>query len=153
MIELGVGFDIDLSARERYLSLNGSLLGYTKNFIDDNFNRIVDFEEIHDFINMPLKNYSSGMVARIAFAITTIATTDILIVDEALSDGDCLFQEKCELRTKELVEKHGTILLFVSHRISQVKRICEKCLWLDIGEMRMVESAEEVCEAYKKIET
>lgn len=151
LIELGAGFDLELTAREN-IYLNGSLLGYSKKFIDESFDSIVDFAEVNDFIDMPMKNYSSGMVARIAFAIATAATPDILIVDEALSVGDFLFQNKCELRIKELVEKRGTTLLFVSHSIVQVERICEKCLWLDKGKMRMVGDAKEVCAAYRKIE-
>ncbi|MCF0103995.1 MAG: ABC transporter ATP-binding protein, partial [Eggerthellaceae bacterium] len=103
LIELGAGFDLELTAREN-VYLNGSLLGYNKKFIDENFDAIVDFAEVRDFIDMPLKNYSSGMVARIAFAIATATTPDILLVDEALSVGDFLFQEKCEKRIKELVE-------------------------------------------------
>lgn len=151
LIELGAGFDIDLTAREN-IYLNGSLLGYSKKFIDESFESIVDFAEVHDFIDMPLKNYSSGMVARIAFAIATVTTPDILIVDEALAVGDFLFQEKCELRIKELVEQHETTLLFVSHSILQVERICKKCVWLDKGKIRMTGDTEEVCEAYKKIQ-
>ena len=151
LIELGAGFDMELTAREN-IYLNGSLLGYSKKFVDDNFDSIVDFAEVRDFIDMPLKNYSSGMVARIAFAIATATVPDILVVDEALSVGDFLFQQKCEKRIDELVEGHGTTLLFVSHSIDQVERVCKKALWIERGHMRMNGSVEEVCEAYRHFE-
>lgn len=148
LIELGAGFDHELTAREN-VYLNGALLGYSKKFIDEQFDSIVDFAEVGDFIDMPLKNYSSGMVARIAFAIATATTPDILVVDEALSVGDFRFQEKCEARINDLVENRGTTLLFVSHDINQVERVCKKAVWIEKGHMRMDGPVEEVCEAYK----
>ena len=148
LIELGAGFDHELTAREN-VYLNGALLGYSKKFIDEQFDSIVDFAEVGDFIDVPLKNYSSGMVARIAFAIATATTPDILVVDEALSVGDFRFQEKCEARINDLVESHGTTLLFVSHDINQVERVCKKAVWIEKGHMRMDGPVEEVCEAYK----
>ena len=148
LIELGAGFDHELTAREN-VYLNGALLGYSKKFIDEQFDAIVDFAEVGDFIDMPLKNYSSGMVARIAFAIATATTPDILVVDEALSVGDFRFQEKCEARINDLVENHGTTLLFVSHDITQVERVCKKAVWIEKGHMRMDGPVEEVCEAYR----
>ena len=148
LIELGAGFDHELTAREN-VYLNGALLGYSKKFIDEQFDSIVDFAEVGDFIDMPLKNYSSGMVARIAFAIATATTPDILVVDEALSVGDFRFREKCEARINDLVESHGTTLLFVSHDINQVERVCKKAVWIEKGHMRMDGPVEEVCEAYK----
>lgn len=151
LIELGAGFDQELTAREN-VYLNGSLLGYTKEFIDENFQSIIDFAEINDFVDMPLKNYSSGMVARIAFAIATATVPDILIVDEALSVGDFLFQEKCERRITQLVQEHGTTLLFVSHSISQVEELCQKALWIEKGHMRMCGDVKEVCEAYRALD-
>lgn len=150
LIELGAGFDYELTARENTY-LNGSLLGYSKQFIDDNFDAIIDFAEIRDFVDMPLKNYSSGMVARIAFAIATITVPDILIVDEALSVGDFRFQEKCTQRINDLVHNHGTTLLFVSHSIDQVENLCEKALWIEKGNMRMNGDVREVCEAYRSM--
>lgn len=150
LIELGAGFDHELTAREN-VYLNGALLGYSKHFIDEQFDSIVDFAEVGDFIDMPLKNYSSGMVARIAFAIATATTPDILVVDEALSVGDFKFQEKCEARISDLVENHGTTLLFVSHSIEQVERVCKKAVWIEKGHMRMQGSVEEVCEAYRAL--
>lgn len=148
LIELGAGFDHELTACEN-VYLNGALLGYSKKFIDEQFDSIVDFAEVGDFIDMPLKNYSSGMVARIAFAIATATTPDILVVDEALSVGDFRFQEKCEARINDLVKNHGTTLLFVSHDINQVERVCKKAVWIEKGHMRMDGPVEEVCEAYK----
>lgn len=150
LIELGAGFDAELTAREN-VYLNGALLGYSKSFIDENFDSIISFAEIENFIDMPLKNYSSGMVARIAFAIATATVPDILIVDEALSVGDFLFQKKCEDRINELVKEHGTTLLFVSHSIDQVESLCRQAVWIEKGHMRMQGSAEEVCAAYRQL--
>ena len=151
LIELGAGFDWELTARENTY-LNGALLGYSREFIDENFDSIIDFAEVKDFVDMPLKNYSSGMVARIAFAIATATVPDILIVDEALSVGDFLFQEKCERRINDLVQNHGTTLLFVSHSIGQVESLCKKALWIEKGHMRMNGDVKEVCEAYRALE-
>lgn len=151
LIELGAGFDPELTAREN-VYLNGALLGYSKEFIDENFQSIIDFAEINDFVDMPLKNYSSGMVARIAFAIATATVPDILIVDEALSVGDFLFQQKCEKRITELVENHGTTLLFVSHSINQVESLCRQALWIEKGHMRMMGDVMDVCAAYRALE-
>lgn len=148
IIELGAGFDPELTAREN-VYLNGALLGYSKKFIDESYDRIIDFAEIREFQDMPIKNYSSGMVARIAFAIATVTTPDILVVDEALSVGDFRFQEKCENRIKELVS-NGTTLLFVSHSIEQVERVCERALWVEKGVARMQGDVLEVCEAYRQ---
>ena len=148
LIELGAGFDPELTAREN-VYLNGALLGYSRKFIDRKFDDIIDFAEIEGFVDMPLKNYSSGMIARIAFAIATATTPDILIVDEALSVGDFMFQRKCEDRIRELVHGNGTTLLFVSHSIAQVESLCEKALWIERGKMRMAGTAADVCSAYK----
>ncbi len=150
LIELGAGFDYDLTARENTY-LNGSLLGFSKEFIDASFDSIIEFAEIQDFVDMPLKNYSSGMVARIAFAIATATVPDILIVDEALSVGDFRFQEKCMNRIRDLVENHQTTLLFVSHSIDQVESLCKKALWIEKGHMRMQGDVNEVCEAYRNM--
>lgn len=151
LIELGAGFDFELTAREN-VYLNGALLGYSKEFIDENFDNIISFAEIENFVDMPLKNYSSGMVARIAFAVATATVPDILIVDEALSVGDFLFQQKCERRITELVEKHGTTLLFVSHSIDQVESLCRQALWIEKGHMRMQGDVHEVCKAYRSLD-
>lgn len=148
LIELGAGFDPDLTGREN-IYLNSALLGYSKAYVDEHFDDIVDFAEIPQFIDMPLKNYSSGMVARIAFSIATTIVPDILIVDEALSVGDFLFQEKCEKRIHSLIEDHGVTVLFVSHSIDQVERVCERAIWIEKGVMRMEGSVQDVCEAYR----
>lgn len=151
LIELGAGFDIELTARENVF-LNGSLLGYSEEFIKEKMDSIIEFAEIEKFADMPLKNYSSGMIARIAFSIATAAVPDVLIVDEALSVGDFRFQKKCQDRIKDLVNNHGTTLLFVSHSIGQVKQLCEKALWIEKGKMRMCGSVDSVCTAYESME-
>ena len=151
LIELGAGFDMELTAREN-IYLNGALLGYSKEFIDERFDSIVDFAEVWDFLDTPMKNYSSGMVARVAFSVATATVPDILVVDEALSVGDFLFQEKCEKRINELVENHGTTLLFVSHSIEQVERVCEKAVWIEKGHMRMIGDVQDVCNAYRQLQ-
>lgn len=150
LIELGAGFDMELTAREN-IYLNGALLGYSKKFIDERFDDIVDFAEVRDFLDMPMKNYSSGMVARVAFSVATATTPDILIVDEALSVGDFLFQQKCEKRIGGLVDKHGTTLLFVSHSIDQVERVCNKAVWIEKGHLRAIGDVREVCAAYRNL--
>ncbi len=150
LIELGAGFDMELTAREN-IYLNGALLGYSKEFIKERFDDIVDFAEVREFLDMPMKNYSSGMVARVAFSIATATIPDILVVDEALSVGDFRFQEKCEQRIKKLVDEHGTTLLFVSHSIEQVERVCKKAVWIEKGHMRMIGDVQEVCEAYRNM--
>lgn len=147
LIELGAGFDLDLTAREN-IYLNGALLGYSKTFIDDHFDEIVAFAEVERFLDMPMKNYSSGMVARIAFAIATVIIPDILLVDEVLSVGDFMFQRKCEDRISELIEKHGVTVLIVSHSNAQIARLCNKAIWIEKGHTRMLGDAAEVCRVY-----
>jgi len=150
LIELGAGFDMELTAREN-IFLNGALLGYSKKFMQERFDEIVDFAEVRDFLDMPMKNYSSGMVARVAFSVATAIIPDILVVDEALSVGDFVFQEKCEKRIRELVEDYNTTLLFVSHSIAQVERVCKKAVWIEKGHMRMQGDVQDVCEAYRQM--
>ncbi|RDB58972.1 ABC transporter [Gordonibacter sp. 28C] len=147
LIELGAGFDTELSAREN-IYLNGSLLGYSKAFVTEHFDEIVKFAEIEKFLDMPLKNYSSGMVARIAFAIATVIVPEILVVDEVLSVGDFMFQKKCEDRISELIEKHGVTVLIVSHSNTQVERLCNKAIWIEKGHTRMMGQASKVCRIY-----
>lgn len=147
LIELGAGFDMDLSAREN-IYLNGALLGYSKEFIDENFDAIVEFAEVEKFLDMPLKNYSSGMVARIAFAIATVIVPEILVVDEVLSVGDFMFQKKCEDRITELIEQHGVTVLIVSHSNDQVARLCNKAIWIEKGHERLQGDADMVCRVY-----
>ena len=146
LIELGAGFDGNLTAREN-IFLNGAVLGYSEKFLKEKFDEIVDFAELRDFLDVPIKNFSSGMAARLGFAIATTVKPDILICDEVLAVGDFKFQEKCEQRMDELLSG-GTTLLFVSHSIEQVKRMCQKAIWIDHGEMKMIGNAEEVCNAY-----
>lgn len=148
LIELGAGFDIELTAREN-IYLNGALLGYTKTFIDEHIDDIIDFAELHDFMDMPLKNYSSGMVARIAFAIATMTEPDILIVDETLSVGDVFFQEKCMNRIRSFIDTGKVTVLFVSHDINQVENLCQTAVWIEKGVKRMEGPVAEVCEAYR----
>ena len=146
LIELGAGFDGNMTARENVF-LNGAVLGYSEKFIKEKFDEIIDFAELRDFLDVPIKNFSSGMAARLGFAIATTVKPDILICDEVLAVGDFKFQEKCEQRMNELLSG-GTTLLFVSHSIDQVKRMCKNAIWIDHGEMKMIGSAEEVCNAY-----
>ena len=148
LIELGAGFDMDLTAREN-IYLNGTVLGFTPRYIDSKFDEIVEFSELRDFLDVPLKNYSSGMVARIAFAIATITKPDILIADEILSVGDFLFQQKCEARMQNLMSG-GTTVLLVSHSIEQIERMCNKVAWIEKGRVKMDGPAAEVCAAYKQ---
>ena len=149
LIELGAGFDAELTAREN-IYLNGSLLGYSREFVDEHLQEIIDFAELQDFMDMPLKNYSSGMVARIAFAIATVTEPDVLIVDETLSVGDVFFQEKCEARIKSFIDSGNVTVLFVSHSMKQVERICERAIWIEKGVQRMDGPVEEVVEAYER---
>lgn len=150
LIELGAGFDLELTAREN-IYLNGALLGYSKKFIEQHFSEIVEFAEVESFLDMPMKNYSSGMVARIAFAIATVIVPDILIVDEVLSVGDFMFQQKCEQRIRSLIKDHGVTVLIVSHNNDQIERLCNKAAWIEKGHLRAVGSAHEVCQIYQAI--
>ncbi len=147
LIELGAGFDFDLTAREN-IYLNGSVLGYSKKFMDQKFEEIVEFSEMQDFLDTPMKNYSSGMVARIGFAIATITRPDILIVDEILAVGDFRFQEKCEKRINSMINDDTTVII-VSHSIEQIERLCKNCLWLEKGRVKMIGDTKTVCDAYK----
>ena len=138
LIELGAGFDLELTAREN-IYLNGALLGYSKKFIEQHFDEIVDFAEIEKFLDMPMKNYSSGMVARIAFAIATVIVPEILIVDEVLSVGDFMFQQKCERRITQLIKEHDVTVLIVSHNNDQIERLCNKA---DVYKRQIISIAE-----------
>jgi ABC-2 type transport system ATP-binding protein len=151
LIELGAGFDYELTAREN-IYLNGALLGYSRPYIDEHFDEIVDFAELEGFLDLPMKNYSSGMTARIAFAIATIIVPDVLIVDEALAVGDVFFQEKCERRIKSLINDYGTTVLFVSHSMDQVERICQHAIWIEKGHKVMEGDVSTVCRAYRNME-
>ena len=148
MIELGAGFDPELTARENVF-LNGAVSGHDRKFMEEHFKSIIDFAELWDFVDVPVKNYSSGMVARLGFAIATEIRADVLIVDEVLAVGDFRFQEKCEKRIGEMMEG-GTTLLFVSHSTKQVRQLCNKAVWLKKGKVQMVGEVNEVCEAYER---
>lgn len=148
LIELGAGFDMELSAREN-IYLNGALLGYSKQFIEEHFDSIVEFAEVGDFLEMPMKNYSSGMVARIAFAIATETVPDILIVDEVLSVGDFMFQKKCEKRITSLIEDHGVTVLIVSHDSKLIERLCNRAIWIEKGHTKAIGDAKEICDLYR----
>ena len=149
MIELGAGFDMDLTAREN-IFLNGSVLGYSKQMMEEKFDEILEFSELQPFVDVAVKNYSSGMVARLAFAIATSTKPDILIVDEILAVGDFLFQQKCEKRIREMMDR-GTTVIIVSHTIEQIERLCKHVLWLEHGNMKMLGDTKTVCDAYKAI--
>ena len=146
LIELGAGFDAEMTAREN-IFLNGCVLGHTEKFMQEHFDEIVDFAEIHKFLDSPIKNYSSGMRARLGFAIATMVKPDILIVDEVLAVGDVKFRAKCEKRMKELLEG-GTTLLYVSHNINEVLRLCTHAIWIDKGVERMKGDVKTVADAY-----
>ncbi len=150
LIELGAGFDTELSAREN-IYLNGALLGYSHAFIDEHFDDIVEFAEVKKFLDMPMKNYSSGMVSRIAFAIATVIVPEILLVDEVLSVGDLMFQRKCERRITELIEKHGVTVLIVSHSDGQIARLCNKAVWLEKGHVRCLGPASDISSIYNML--
>jgi len=148
ILELGAGFDPNLTAREN-IFLQGALLGHSHKFMEERFNSIVEFSELHDFLEMPIKNYSTGMQARMAFSVATVVDPEILIVDEALSVGDAAFQRKCANRIREML-KGNTTFLFVSHSNTMVQELCQKAIWLRNGELVMTGNAGEVCEAYSE---
>lgn len=148
LIELGAGFDPEMTAREN-IFLNGCVLGHSEQFMKEHFDEIVDFAELHDFLDSPLKNFSSGMRARLGFSIATMVKPDILIVDEILSVGDYKFRKKCEKRMNELLA-NGTTLLYVSHTIDEVRRLCDHAIWIDKGVEKMQGEVNEVCDAYIK---
>lgn len=146
MIELGAGFDMELTAREN-IYLNGAVLGYSKKFIDDKFDEIVDFSELKDFLDVPVKNYSSGMTAKLAFSIATVVDPEILIVDEILSVGDIKFQEKSKNKMLSMIHG-GTTVLYVSHSLDSIRELCTKVVWLDHGKVVEIGKPKEVCDHY-----
>lgn len=147
LIEVGAGFDPELTAREN-VYLNGAILGHSKSFMDSKFDEIIDFAELRDFVDVPVKNFSSGMYARLGFSIATMVKPDILIVDEVLSVGDYKFQEKCEKRIQSMIEDGVTIIL-VSHDIGMIERLCTKVVWLDHGNLLRTGAAQKICGEYK----
>lgn len=146
MLELGSGFDMDLNGREN-IFLNGAILGYDEEYLKEKYDEIVAFSELDSFIDSPIRNYSSGMMARLAFSIASVVTPDILIVDEILAVGDSDFQEKSRRRMMELMGG-GTTVLFVSHDLSQIRTMCSRVVWMEHGQIKMCGPTEEVCDAY-----
>lgn len=149
MIELGAGFDYDLTAREN-IYLNGAILGYSKEFIEKKFNEIIDFSELSDFLDVPVKNFSSGMIARLAFSIATIVDPEVLIVDEILSVGDLAFQQKSEEKMKSMIGG-GTTVLYVSHSIDSIKSLCDRVIWLEHGKIVEIGDPRVVCKKYQEL--
>lgn len=150
MIELGAGFDQELTAREN-IYLNGAILGYSKEFIDEKFDDIVEFSELREFLDVPIKNFSSGMVAKLAFSIATVVDPEILIVDEILSVGDIKFQEKSKNKMMSMI-KGGTTVLYVSHSLDSIKELCTKVVWLEHGKIIKIGDTKKICEEYKKMQ-
>lgn len=148
MLELGSGFDPELSGREN-IFLNGAILGYSEQFLIDKYDEILEFSELGDFIEMPIRNYSSGMMMRLAFSIATVVQPEILIVDEILAVGDEGFQIKSKQRMLELMGG-GTTVLFVSHSIAQIEEMCDRVLWLENHQVKMLGNAKEVCKKYRE---
>lgn len=145
MIELGAGFDSQLTAREN-IYLNGAVMGYSKEFINSKFDEIVTFSELNEFLDVPIQNFSSGMIARLAFSIATVVDPEILIVDEILSVGDMAFQKKSEEKMLNMING-GTTVLFVSHSIDQIRNMCNKVVWIEKGEVQAI-GGKEVCDKY-----
>lgn len=145
MIELGAGFDSQLTAREN-IYLNGAVMGYSKEFINSKFDEIVLFSELSEFLDVPIQNFSSGMIARLAFSIATVVDPEILIVDEILSVGDIAFQKKSEEKMLNMING-GTTVLFVSHSIDQIRNMCNKVVWIEKGEVQAI-GGKEVCDKY-----
>ena len=148
MIELGAGFDMELTARENVF-LNGAILGYSEEFLKQKYDEIIAFSELGRFIDMPIRNYSSGMMMRLAFSIATVVNPEVLIVDEILSVGDERFQAKSRARMMELMGG-GTTVLFVSHSLAQIREMCGCVVWLDGGRVKAIGNAEEICNSYRE---
>lgn len=147
MLELGSGFDMELSGHDN-IFLNGAILGFTEDFLQQKYDEIVAFSELGEFIHQPIKTYSSGMMMRLAFSVATIVEPEILIVDEILAVGDASFQQKSRARMLELMQG-GTTVLFVSHSMDQIREMCDRVLWLDHGTVKMIGPTQEVCDAYE----
>lgn len=146
MLELGSGFDFDLTGREN-IFLNGAILGYSAEFLKTKYDEIVTFSELEQFMETPIRNYSSGMLARLAFSVASMVDPEVLIVDEILSVGDASFQEKSRKRMLELMGG-GTTVLFVSHSLGQIEEMCNRVVWLEHGSIRMIGQAKDVCKQY-----
>lgn len=147
MLELGSGFDMDLTGREN-IFLNGAILGYSEEYLKSKYKEIVEFSELGQFIEVPIRNYSSGMLARLAFSVASVVTPEILIVDEILSVGDAGFQEKSRKRMLELMGG-GTTVLFVSHSLEQIREMCSRVVWLEHGRVKALGETPEICNDYE----
>ncbi len=147
MLELGSGFDPQLTGREN-IFLNGAILGYSEEYLNEKYDEIVEFSELGKFIETPIRNYSSGMMMRLAFSIATLVNPEILIVDEILAVGDSDFQAKSKNRMLELMSG-GTTVLFVSHSLEQIRELCNKVVWIENGIMQMIGETNVVCDAYE----
>ena len=149
LLELGAGFDPQYTGAEN-IYLYGAVLGYSKKFIDEKFDEIVEFSELGEFIDVPIKNYSSGMRARLGFSIVSLVSPDILILDEVLAVGDAKFRKKSEAKVMSMFDK-GTTVLFVSHSLEQVKRLCNKAMILEHGELKAIGDIGEISKIYEKM--
>lgn len=149
MIELGAGFDPNYTGREN-IFLYGSVLGFSRSFLEEKYQEILDFSELGEFIDVPIKNYSSGMKARLGFSIATVVEPEILILDEVLSVGDAKFRKKCEKKMQGMFD-HGVTVLFVSHSLAQVKRLCNKAILMEHGQLIAQGNIEDVSTVYEKM--
>ena len=147
MLELGCGFDWELTGREN-IYLNGSILGLDKKTIDEKYDEILAFSELGDFINQPIRTYSSGMMMRLGFSIAVIVRPEILIVDEIMAVGDDRFQQKSKNKMRELMSGGATVLM-VSHNMNDIESFCSRVIWLDHGQIKMEGDTKTVCEAYR----
>lgn len=147
MLELGSGFDMELSGHDN-IFLNGAILGFSESFLKSKYDEIVAFAELGEFIHQPIKTYSSGMLARLAFSVATVVEPEILIVDEILSVGDAAFQQKSHARMLELMSG-GTTVLFVSHSLEQIREMCDRVMWLEHGTLRAIGDAKAICDEYR----
>ena len=151
LIEVGAGFDPELTAREN-IFLNGAILGHSEEYMQEHFQEIVDFAELQKFVDVPVKNFSSGMYARLGFSIATMVQPDILIVDEVLSVGDYRFQEKCEQRIRKMIEK-GVTIIMVSHDNDLIQKLCTKVVWLNHGKVKAIGDTQKICSEYEEMKS
>ena len=148
LLSLGAGFDYNFSGRKNII-LNGAVLGYDKEFLESKIEEIIEFSELGDYIDIPIKNYSSGMLAKLGFSIATSVNPDILIIDEILGVGDVNFQKKSADKIKSLMDG-GTTVLLVSHSIPQIRALCDKAIWMDNGMLREIGDVNKICDMYLK---
>ena len=151
LLEVGAGFDPELTAREN-IFLNGAILGHSEAYMKEHFQEIIDFAELQQFVDVPVKNFSSGMYARLGFSIATMVQPDVLIVDEVLSVGDYRFQEKCEQRIRKMIEK-GVTIIMVSHDNDLIQKLCSKVVWLDHGKVKAIGDTQEICSEYEEMKS